>query len=236
MLNLFICDDISEHLQHEAAYIRSLPISSQIVLKAFDSPQKVIAALREGYLPDLAVLDIEMPKIDGITLAEKLNILCPKCRIIFLTGYTSYTYEAYYAEHIWYVLKTDMEKYLPAALKKAISCINADHVEPFLFIQQQRTARRLELKTVLFLERITYRTRIKTVSEELFVRAAPSELIAGLPPESFIRCHQSYWVNAEKISALVGQCFLLVDGSSVPISRTFRQSAAERFHACKIAE
>ena len=138
-------------------------------------------------------------------------------------------------EFNWYVLKTDMEKYLPAALKKAIAGASGAPVEPYLMLQQQRTQRRLPVKSVLYLERVTYRTRLKTLDEELYVRAAPMELIRHLPSDSFVRCHQSFWANAEKISVLVGKSFLLVDGSKVPISRTYRQSAIEEFRRINIA-
>ena len=101
-------------------------------------------------------------------------------------------------------------------------------------LQQQRTQRRVPLKNVLYLERVTYRTRVKTLDGELYVRTAPMELIRHLPADSFVRCHQSFWVNVEKISALVGKSFLLADGSKVPISRTYRQSAIEEFRRDKI--
>ena len=138
MLKLFLCDDDPLHLQHVAAYIGSLSLDAEYALATFGEPSRVLARIREGVFPDIAVLDIEMPKVDGISLAEKLNQLCPRCKIIFLTGYTDYTYDAYYADHIWYVLKTDMEKYLPAALKKAIAGAGEAVPEPYLLLQQQR--------------------------------------------------------------------------------------------------
>ena len=225
MLKLFLCDDDPLHLQHEEAYIRSLSLGMEYELQTFSEPCRILARIREGDCPDIAVLDIEMPKVDGISLAEKLNQLCPRCKIIFLTGYTDYIADGYDVE---------MEKYLPAALKKAIAGASGAPAEPYLLIQQQRTQRRLPLKNVLYLERVTYRTRVKILDGELFVRAAPMELIKHLPSDSFVRCHQSFWVNAEKISALVGKSFLLVDGSKVPISRTYRQSAIEEFRRNKI--
>ena len=232
MLKLFLCDDNLLHLQHEATYIRSLSLSAAFELESFIEPGRVLARIQEGCCPDIAVLDIEMPKVDGISFAESLNRCCPQCRIIFLTGITDYTYDAYYDDHIWYVLKTDMKKYLPAALKKAVSDMSGSQ-SPYLLIQQQRTRRRLPLKNVLYLERVTYRTRVKTIDEEFYVRAAPMELIRDLPSDSFIRCHQSFWVNEEKIGTLVGRSFLLTDGSAVPISRTYRQSAMEAFRRRK---
>ncbi len=233
MLKLFICDDNLLHLAHEIAYLSSLPIRSEFELQAFSAPNELFTRIRSGDVPDIAVLDIEMPKVDGISLAESLNRLCPHCKIIFLTGFTQYSYDAYYADHIWYVLKTDMEKYLPAALEKAISLLQETQSEPFLAVQQQRTLRRLPLRKVLYLERVTYRTKVKTMEEEIYVRAAPAEMICHLPSGSFIHCHQSYWVNAEKISTMIGKSFLLTDGSSVPISRTYRQAAMEAFCSTK---
>ncbi len=228
MLKLFLCDDNLLHLQHEAAYIQSLSLGTSFELKSFTEPGGVLARIREGYCPDIAVLDIKMPEVDGISLAEKLNQSYPRCRIIFLTGFTDYTFDAYRADHIWYVLKTDMEKYLPTALKKAVSSLSGNP-SPGLLVQQHRTLQRLPLKNVLYLERVTYRTRVKTIDEELYTRAAPMELIRELPSGSFIRCHQSFWVNTGKISTLVRNSFLLADGSFVPISRTYRQSAIEAF-------
>lgn len=231
MLRIFLCDDDPAHLRHEAVYIESLCLDASYALETFSAPDLLLARLRAGTYPDVAILDIEMPKVDGIALAEKLNQLCPQCRIIFLTGYTDYTYDAYYTDHIWYVLKTEMEKYLPDALKKAIAGASKHALAPYLTLQQQRTQRRLPLKHVLYLERVAYRTRVKTVDDELFVRATPAELIRHLPPECFIRCHQSFWVNADKISAMIDKSFLLVDGTKIPISRTFRPSATAQF--CK---
>lgn len=105
MLKLFLCDDNLLHLQHEAAYIQSLSLGTSFELKSFTEPGGVLARIREGYCPDIAVLDIKMPEVDGISLAEKLNQSYPRCRIIFLTGFTDYTFDAYRADHIWYVLK-----------------------------------------------------------------------------------------------------------------------------------
>ncbi len=235
MIKLFLCDDNRLHLEHTAKYISSLPISSSLEMQTFSAPQELLARIRAGDVPDVAILDIEMPKIEGIPLAEQINQSCPQCKIIFLTGFTQYAYDAYYAEHIWYILKTDMEKYLPAALEKAVSSLELSRPEPFIVIQQQRTLRRLPLKEILYLERVTYRTRIKTVDSELFVRAAPGELLGELPHDSFIRSHQSFWVNSAKINSLIGKNFLLVDGSTVPISRTYRSSAAREFAETRAA-
>lgn len=100
MIKLFLCDDNRLHLEHTAKYISSLPRSSAFEVQTFSAPQELLAKIREGDVPNIAILDVEMPKIEGIPLAEQINRLCPQCKIIFLTGFTRYAYDAYYAEHI----------------------------------------------------------------------------------------------------------------------------------------
>lgn len=42
--------------------------------------------------PDLAICDIRMPKMDGITFAKHLKVIAPECRLIFLSGYSDKEY------------------------------------------------------------------------------------------------------------------------------------------------
>ena len=44
---------------------------------------------------DLAILDIDMPLMDGLTLAKKLQELQPNINIVFATGYPEYALQAY---------------------------------------------------------------------------------------------------------------------------------------------
>jgi DNA-binding response OmpR family regulator len=61
-------------------------------------PEAAIAKV-EGQCYDLAVLDVKMPRIDGLTLKRRLQEKCPDMKFIFLTGHGSQDdYEAGAAE------------------------------------------------------------------------------------------------------------------------------------------
>lgn len=55
--------------------------------------------------PDVAFIDIEMPGMDGLEAAERLLMLLPELKIIFVTAYHQYAVEAFELAAIDYVLK-----------------------------------------------------------------------------------------------------------------------------------
>ncbi|MCR4789831.1 MAG: response regulator [Treponemataceae bacterium] len=54
---------------------------------------------------DVAILDIDMPDMKGIELAEKMKEIQPDIEIIFATGYSSYAMEAYKQNAVAYLMK-----------------------------------------------------------------------------------------------------------------------------------
>ena len=54
---------------------------------------------------DLAILDINMPQIDGITLAARIKQISPQTAILFLTAYKEYAFDAYAVHPTGYLLK-----------------------------------------------------------------------------------------------------------------------------------
>lgn len=71
----------------------------------------------------LLFLDIRLGKINkeinGIDLAKKITIEAPFCQIIFLTGYVDFAPYVYEADHLYFVLKTQLDTMMPKALEKA---------------------------------------------------------------------------------------------------------------------
>jgi len=70
--------------------IKNLNFSFDTILEA-TTGQEVIA-LTEQYRPEIILLDIKMPGIDGIAAAQKIKQLSPQTRIIFLTAYACFDY------------------------------------------------------------------------------------------------------------------------------------------------
>ena len=70
---------------------------------------------------DLAILDIDMPDLDGLTLAAEIKKLHPDTAIVFLTGYSHYAVDAFAMHASGYLLKPVNRERLAAEVAWALS-------------------------------------------------------------------------------------------------------------------
>ncbi|MCX7843126.1 MAG: response regulator [Clostridia bacterium] len=74
------------------------------VVGKYTSPSRAISEI-EALSPDCAFLDIEMPGINGMELADKLLEINPGIEIVFVTAYNNYATQAFEVNALDYVLK-----------------------------------------------------------------------------------------------------------------------------------
>ncbi len=114
-MNVLMVDDEIDILNEIDYYIKSYKgVDSSIrctnALEALDEAEKTHF--------DIAFLDIEMPVMNGLELAERLINLFPDIRIAFITAYNHYATEAFDVNAIDYVLKPIREERLFKALDR----------------------------------------------------------------------------------------------------------------------
>lgn len=87
-------------------------------VKTFSNPMDALGYAATEQI-DVAFLDIEMPMVRGIELADRLKKINPNIRIVFVTGYAEYALDAFGADAIDYILKPYDTDMIRRALEKA---------------------------------------------------------------------------------------------------------------------
>ena len=229
MINVFLCDDIPLQLRAVRNMVAEHMAHVPARFFCFGSAEEFMSALTQTP-PDIAVLDISIGRSNGIDLARDINAVCPGCKIIFLTAFPQYTSDVYFAEHTWFILKKDASRYLPAALDKALQSMEPGaQEEAAVWVRSRSGMEKIPASRIIYVERMGHRTKIVLLDGVVFCRQRPEELLSTLPGVGFIRCHQSFWVNPDKIFSRVGDSFHMIDGSEILISRSRKREAIQIF-------
>lgn len=91
MLNITLCDDNSS----QCAYIKSLVLDwseqsgTEVRTSEFSSAEALLFSYDE-IKPDILLLDVEMPGMNGMELAKTLRSRSETAQIIFITGFPDY--------------------------------------------------------------------------------------------------------------------------------------------------
>ncbi|RUS42465.1 response regulator [Cohnella sp. AR92] len=118
MLRAMIVEDELPTLELMERLIRQHP--SLELAGAFASPIAALSQFAE-LKPDVAFLDVEMPKMGGLELADKLLAVDEELQIVFTTAYPGYAVDAFRVNAADYLVKPvlmeDIERVVPRVAK-----------------------------------------------------------------------------------------------------------------------
>ncbi|MDR7002238.1 LytTR family DNA-binding domain-containing protein [Neobacillus niacini] len=190
--------------------------------------------------PDLMFLDIKLPDLTGLQVAELINELDVTVQIVFLTAYDHFAIEAFKLRAFHYLLKPyDLEDLLKVfdtysdALKE--SQLNTTHSKNKLAIETENGITYLVPQEIYFIEKQGREVIIHTKTKTMKALFTLNELFEKLERFSFFRTHKSYLVNLEHIKELrtwfSGSYNLIMNDqlqSEVPVSRNYVKELREK--------
>jgi two-component system LytT family response regulator len=205
--------------QEELSYL--INTHSSIKIEAtFDDGLDVLKYLQTHEV-DAIFLDISIPSLDGVLLAQNISKFAHKPYIVFITAYKEHAAEAFEIEAFDYILKPYHESRIVTMLQKLESHFARDKQsvnKPEDVHPAQGSATRVshsinlikdERIIVTDINDIYYAaaqekvTQVYTRKEEFTMPMNITELCNRLPEEHFFRCHRSYCVNLSKIREIV---------------------------------
>ena len=180
------------------------------IVACFDDGLDVLKFLQHSEV-DVIFLDINIPSLDGVLLAQNISKFAHRPQIVFITAWKEHAVQAFELEAFDYILKPYHESRI----------VNMLHKLEAHFQQQQQPAapealtprpttqtinlikdERIivtDINEIYYLEAHEKLTFVYTRREEYVMSQTISEFCSRLPESQFFRCHRSYCVNLSKI-------------------------------------
>ena len=173
------------------------------------------AFLKEPF--DLVFLDIEMPGIDGITLAKRLRAISENVHIVFLTSHIEYALEGYEVNALRYLVKpVDMNK-LGEVLKYVQDKKNNSRQ---IMIREDGEDIVIDISDIIYMESMDKNVRIVTSKREYVTRYNISDYEEELKNSGFLRIHRGYLISLSKVKKIVKNDVVMDGDISLPVSRS----------------
>jgi len=219
-MNIVICDDIKEDADGLATLIAQSSFDAQTTV--FTCPLQALDYFRSGADIDACFLDIIMPKMNGIKLAEKLRENNFANDIVFLTTSNDFASQSYQVHAFDYLLKPltgEKVNHIMSKLKKSQE--NADKAG--LSVVTQGITRFVLFRDISHVEVISHTVYIKQPDKSVIKMYAVFSKIEKmlLADSRFAKCHRSYIVNLNEIKTMANNELTMKNGSKIPISRSF---------------
>src|SRR5215210_1027023 len=216
----------------------------QLLLAKADGAQLVGTAsdgesainLAEALTPDLLLLDIAMPGLDGIGVARALAALTPSPAVVFVTAFDQFAVAAFEVEAVDYLMKPVEPIRLQRGIERARAYLDQRAAQP----AAGNPAQWLEefwASDLSGLVRIAARDVDRVSAERDYMRLhvgrrswlihhSMAALEEGLDPALFVRLHRSAIVRRDSISGFArnpsGRWIArLADGSEQPVGRLY---------------
>lgn len=215
-LTIAVCDDMQADRDYVAELARrwARQRGQELSLFPFPSAESFLFSLGE-HPWDVLLLDVEMGKMDGVSMARELRRVNNAIQIIFITGYSQYIAEGYEVAALHYLLKPVSEEKLFAVLDRAEAAVRKN--ERRLTLELGGELVRVPLHQIRYME---VRSNYVTVhAREDYTVKRPLKELAELLDNRFYRLGRSAVVNLRCISRVTKTEVILNGGEVLPLPR-----------------
>ncbi|MDH3353902.1 MAG: response regulator transcription factor, partial [Chromatiales bacterium] len=168
-----------------------------------DSGTSALAKIKT-HSPDIILLDIRMPGLDGMGLAHKLQALKSPPLIIFTTAYSEHALEAFGVEAIDYLLKPIRKEKLAHAIRKARERIMpiAKTEEPMLRAIEKGKVSLIPLSDILYFQAESKYVTACLSERNLLLEESLKQLESRFD-KTVIRVHRNALVPQQQIIGII---------------------------------
>lgn len=222
-LNIAICDDSkSDAIAARDVILKTakdLHIKAEVdyYLSAAEVENKL---LKKKEPLDILILDIDMPQISGLELAERLRASNLNLLIIFLSNHEEFVFKAIEFQPFRYIRKIKLESEMPLAIRSAAKIIEAKRDKQIVLNTEDGEMR------IMISEIMYFQTEKRKISvhlkngKNILAGKTVSEMIDIINKESFIMIHRSCVVNSDYVNNISNGIVILDNDEKLIVSRT----------------
>lgn len=227
-MNILVCDDNENAVNTITTMLQTRCQEKCISAKLYSYTQPECVNVLE--IIDIAFLDIDMPGMNGITLAKNLRLVQPRAVIIFVTNFIQYAPEGYEVKAFRYLLKSDISirlvEFFDLAVQEMLKCrkvvtikINAESIDiPIHDILYLESEGRIIVMHLVHNGHATYR-----FYESMTNMEKRMEMLG------FLRIQKSYLVNMEYIEIFQHNRIQLAGGIVLTLSEKNRAELKKKY-------
>lgn len=228
VLRVLIVDDEPLAVERNAQLCRQ--IKRVEVVGTLTASRQVPAAVVVSR-PDLVLLDISMPGLDGLALGRMLAAVPDGPALVFATAHNDFAVAAFELAATDYLLKPVAPERLHEAIERVRSARRrrwaerAAHLDA-VWVPHGAQMVRLAIGSLELVEAERDYVRLHANGRSFLLRGTIGDLERRLDPARFVRVHRSAIVPIDRIRAIGGAAgawtLELSSGRRVPVGRSFR--------------
>ncbi len=181
--------------------------SQMDIVGTFEDGLDVLKYLQHNKV-DAIFLDINIPSLDGVLLAQNISQFAHKPFIVFITAWKEHAVEAFELEAFDYILKPYQESRIISMLQKLETAWQQQTGSSASPVPRENATINLvkderiivtSIHDIYYAEAHEKMTFVYTKRESYVMPMNITEFCSKLPAAHFFRCHRSYCVNLDKI-------------------------------------
>ncbi len=154
------------------------------------------AEILENYVPkyDLILLDIEMPRMNGMDAAEKIRELDENVVLMFITNLAQYAIKGYSVGALDFVMKPITYYTFSMKMKRALKRAEKKEL-PSIFLTLPDGMKKIGVQKIYYVEVQNRMLHYHTTEGDFVVRGTLQSAENSLPETVFTKCNHWYLVN-----------------------------------------
>lgn len=234
MINIALIDDNLNDLNTLKSFIdkytESDELDSHIEVNITTYNDPTLFLNKNNFKYDLIFLDIEMPKINGISLAKRIREKDSNVGLVFITNMAQYAINGYEVSAIDYILKP--LDYYDFALKfnKIINFVKRN-ISNYIYLKSvENNLIKVDVNEIIYVEIFSHYLIYHLENREIKVRGTISEAENNLSNYYFSRISKSFLINLKHVINIKLDNVLLTGNIELIISRLRKKDFLEAFY------